>query len=427
MPLNPERPAVAVVLPFHGGAEEAAQALARLEGLRTRPGDELVLADNNEAGPAVASSERVRVHACTVKRAVYAARNEAAELTSAPWILFTDADCVLPPDLLDRYFDPPPADSAGAVAGGIAGADQDGLIPRYTRSRGHLDQELGATHHFKPMAVTANVLVRRAAFERVGGFQELTRSGGDADLSWRLQAAGFELAFNRTARVEHEHRTRLRPFLQQARRVGSGGRWLAQRHPGYDPAFGTRFLARAAAGALAWPLLAQPRRGAFKGLDGLWGAAADLGMAESNVPPGPLPPAAHTVLLVDEFPLPDDPLVPACAAADELRVEALRRPERPAWPLVRGRVPLWFREDDAPFDRGRAAVGLARRGRVAPRALAPAAARLTTCPRGATLLAESALVEEAERLRAAARRPDIAVEALPADRGEAARRIDARA
>src|SRR3712207_7575346 len=42
-------------------------------------------------------------------------------------------------------------------------------------------------------AQTANAAVRRTAFDAVGGFEERIRSAGDADLCWRVVAAGWEL------------------------------------------------------------------------------------------------------------------------------------------------------------------------------------------------------------------------------------------
>jgi GT2 family glycosyltransferase len=127
------------------------------------------------------------------------------------------------------------------------------------------------------MAVTANLLVRRSAWEALGGFAEDSVSGADADFCWRLQDLGLELGLNLAARVEHEHRSTVRALLVQAHRDGRGAAWLAARHSGYPAALPPRYFGRALAGAIAWPLRGQPRRGAFKGLDGLWGAAFNVG------------------------------------------------------------------------------------------------------------------------------------------------------
>jgi glycosyltransferase involved in cell wall biosynthesis len=273
------RPAVAVVVPFAGDAAGAREAAGRLAALAVRSGDELVLADNSRDGlPPVDAATGIRFVRCPVVHSAYAARNEGARRTSAPWLLFVDADCRLPGDLLDRSVDPVPPAHVGAVAGAVHGApDQPGLVPAYIRSRRHLDQAELQAHPYRPMAVTANLLVRRSAWEALGGFAEDTESGADADFCWRLGDLGLSLGLNLSAAVEHEHRATLRALLAQARRDGRGAAWLAARHRGYSPVLPAGYFVRAAAGTIGWPLLGRPRRGAFKALDGIWGAAFNLG------------------------------------------------------------------------------------------------------------------------------------------------------
>jgi GT2 family glycosyltransferase len=81
-------------------------------------------------------------------------------------------------------------------------------------------------------AATANVLVRREAFTQVGGFTEGIRSGGDADLCFRLDDAGWMLEA-RPAAVEHQGRATVRKLLRQYLRYGAGAAWLDERRPGF--------------------------------------------------------------------------------------------------------------------------------------------------------------------------------------------------
>ena len=80
-------------------------------------------------------------------------------------------------------------------------------------------------------AQTANAAFRRTAFEEVGGFEEHARSGGDADLCFRLRAAGWELVYRPEAMVVHRNRTTLRSLLRQRARHGAGSAWLNRRNP----------------------------------------------------------------------------------------------------------------------------------------------------------------------------------------------------
>ena len=86
-----------------------------------------------------------------------------------------------------------------------------------------------------PRAVAANLLVRRAAFEAVGGFYEGVRAAEDTDFSWRLQRAGWRLEGRREATVEHRYRTTVRALRRQWRGYAAGRAWLGRRYDGFAP------------------------------------------------------------------------------------------------------------------------------------------------------------------------------------------------
>lgn len=412
MPTEPTRPAVSVVLPFHGDAVEADAALAALATLELRAGDEVLVADNTEAGTLLRRPGAAAVTAfpSPVARSAYAARNVAAERAANAWLLLLDADVRPPPDLLDRYFDTPPGERTGAVAGQVLGVpDQPGRIPRYIRSRRHLDQEwLQHEHPHRPMAVTANLLVRRAALAEIGGMAELTRSGADADLCWRLLDAGWELELRLGALVHHEHRASLGALLRQSARDGAGARWLSRRHPGFAPRPSLRReLPRAVGGSVVWALRGERERAHDKLVDGLWALAAVAGSLQANAAPVDDAPA-RAVVLVERFPVAATTLPPG-------RVEALRRPARQDWTAGRTRT-AHLVEDDGAVTRLRAAARLlAAHPRAAARelgspgslALAPAAARLLDDPRTVTLHTTAARAADAERITRLAGRPDL--------------------
>ena len=78
-------------------------------------------------------------------------------------------------------------------------------------------------------------MVRREAYEAVGGFVEGIRSGGDVDFCRRIQEAGFTLELRPNATVVHPHRETLREYLRIVARYAAGARWLDERYPGIAP------------------------------------------------------------------------------------------------------------------------------------------------------------------------------------------------
>jgi GT2 family glycosyltransferase len=283
---GPTRPPVSVVVPFLGQRDEAVRLLAGLARLRRRADDELIVADNTTGGVvAGVTGESVRVARATAERSSYHARNVGARVAASGWLLFLDADCVPAPGLLDAYFAEPVPGDCGAISGLIVGDPaQRGLLPRYARSRHFLSVDHGLLGHDATPA--GNVLVRRAAFEAVGGFEEGIRSGGDIDLSRRLGTAGWAVEHRPAAIVAHRHRDSLPAFVGMVARYGAGARWLNERYPGSSPrwplAGGLRGAARDTA-VLA--IRGRFESALFRAVDGLGLVAHNLGYRARNRAP----------------------------------------------------------------------------------------------------------------------------------------------
>jgi GT2 family glycosyltransferase len=271
------------VVPFLGGREDALRSLARIARFRKRPDDELIVADNTATGVlASVAREPVRVVRASAERSSYHARNAGARLATNAWLLFMDADCTPEAGLLDAYFVEPVADECGAVSGLIVGDPaQRGWLARYARSRSFLRVDHGLLGHDATPA--GNVLVRREAFEAVGGFEEGIRSGGDVDLSRRLAAAGWAVGHRPGAVVTHHHRERLPGFVGMIARYGAGARWLNERYPGTSPRWPLGIgLRDAAHDALALASRGRLESALFRAVDGLGLVAHNLGYLMSN-------------------------------------------------------------------------------------------------------------------------------------------------
>jgi GT2 family glycosyltransferase len=282
------RPAVTVVVPFRGRRGHASRLAEALAAIERAPGDELIVADNSEDGSAAGPLARIaRVIPATGERSSYHARNAGARRAANDWLLFVDADCEPRPDLLDRYFGEPVPDDCGLLAGAIVGLDgQSSLLARYTRDRRFYDGErgLGANGTLEGGAApTGNLLVRRAVFEWLGGFEEGIRSGGDFDFCWRAQAAGWRLLRRPGASVAHRHREHLGPFLAMVARYGSGAAWINRRYPGASPRWGLIPGLTGSVRDIAVNVARRrPTEALYRAIDALGLVAYTVGYARSN-------------------------------------------------------------------------------------------------------------------------------------------------
>jgi GT2 family glycosyltransferase len=262
---------VSVVVPFLGDAEEASALLAVLKRIELGPGDELIIADNTpDRIVAPIAGEPIEVVEAGDRRSASYARNAGAAAAGGEWLLFCDADCVPPADLLDAYFSQPPDERCAVVAGEVEGLDEQGaFLARWARSR----RGRWVGHHLSrgpyPAGVTANLMVRRAAFEELGGFR--IGGGGDLDLCWRAQGAGWGFVYRADVVVRHRDRERLSELVDQAIAYGGHQRRLRDlygsvvaREPLLVP------VARSLGAALAWTARGRLEQARFKLLDGCW-------------------------------------------------------------------------------------------------------------------------------------------------------------
>jgi mycofactocin glycosyltransferase len=228
------RPSADVVVPFRGRAADLEELTGRLKGLRLQAGDSVLIVDNT---PGRASSRDGVLHAAERRTPGYA-RNRGAAEGSADWLVFLDADVLPPPDLLDRYFEPPPGERTALLGGGVVDepVPRDGPpVARYAHLRGLMSQDDTFQYGRWGFPKTANAAFRRSVFEELGGFREDIRSGEDADLTYRLRGAGWKVERRERASVVHRTRTTTRAFIAQRLIHGAGGAWLSPRYPGAFP------------------------------------------------------------------------------------------------------------------------------------------------------------------------------------------------
>lgn len=232
-------PQVSVVVPIYNGEADLPPLLDGLLA-QTYPRDrvELLLVDNHSRDR---TGDRLRAAAAeaaergwtlvplseTDIQSSYAARNAGIRAARGEWLAFTDADCRPAPDWLARLLAPFEDSQVGLVAGEIEAFPGRTMLERYAERKDTLSQKHTLAHPFCPYGQTANLAVRRAAFEKVGLFRPFLTTGGDADLCWRVQReTDWTLAFAPDAVVRHRHRATLDELAGQWRRYGRSNRYL---------------------------------------------------------------------------------------------------------------------------------------------------------------------------------------------------------
>ncbi len=157
------------------------------------------------------------------KKGSYTARNNGIAESKGDIIAFTDADCIADKDWLKELCKAFISEDIGCVVGNVKAYPGKSLIEIFSKNKGILSQKVGLESKFLPYGQTANMAFRKNVFETIGKFDNSLISGGDADMSWRMQIeTDYKLVYCQSSIVEHRHRTSLKGLFKQQFRYGFG-------------------------------------------------------------------------------------------------------------------------------------------------------------------------------------------------------------
>jgi len=214
-------PFVSIVVPVKNEAERLPSLVALLEGLDyPRDRYEIIIADNgsSDGTPAIARRSPSVVVCEEPTGGSYAARNAAARVAQGDILAFTDGDCEPQRDWL-KVGVARLEGGADLVAGAIEMIVAKPRVDHRFDKKFFLQQQRWVEE--KRAGATANLFVKKSAFDSIGGFSERLTSGGDFAFCRAATDAGFSIVFEPAAVVNHPTRG-FSALLRKAKRIGGG-------------------------------------------------------------------------------------------------------------------------------------------------------------------------------------------------------------
>ncbi|WP_285269104.1 glycosyltransferase [Kaistella rhinocerotis] len=176
-------------------------------------------------------------------------RNYGARRAKNEWLVFVDSDVIVETDYIEnikKNIEKSDCDAFGGADKAHKGFNLMQKAISYSMTSvfttGGIRGNKKSVSKFQPRSF--NMGVRKAAFEKVGGFSEM-RVGEDPDLSMTLWENGFSTAYFDDIGVYHKRRVDFGKFSKQVYQFGCARPILNQRHPEYVKlsfAFPTFFL-----------------------------------------------------------------------------------------------------------------------------------------------------------------------------------------
>jgi GT2 family glycosyltransferase len=228
----PKAPVVSVIVCSYNGGRTLAACLDSL-GKLNYPEYEVILVDDGSTDDTsyIAGQFPWVRYIHQSNQGLSHARNTGATAAKGEVFAYTDSDCMVDTDWLYYLI-------GTLVSGDYAGVGGPNVTPPAQNwIQACVAAAPGGPSHVLLTDVIAehipgcNMAFYRWAFESVRGFDtEYRKAGDDVDFCWRIQQAGWVIAFSPTAIVWHYRRFTLRAFLKQQDGYGEAESLLRFKH-----------------------------------------------------------------------------------------------------------------------------------------------------------------------------------------------------
>jgi glycosyltransferase involved in cell wall biosynthesis len=237
MHANPSagNPFVSVVVPVYNSQETIESCLDSLVNLNyPKDGYEIIVVDDHSTDEsadivksfAYAQGNIRLLRQSKSKKGPAAARNLGIRHAKGEIIAFTDSDCIVPQDWLEKIslcFSRHKEYSA--IGGTLISCASKKFI---TVCEGILSDCIG----HRALIAAPNSAFRKKALIEAGLFDEALVSGEDPDLVWNLEKRGHKISFLKDLPVVHHYyRSTFRSFVKHHLWYGRGRVLLVKRHP----------------------------------------------------------------------------------------------------------------------------------------------------------------------------------------------------
>jgi GT2 family glycosyltransferase len=208
-------PEVSIVIPAYLSHETIGDSLETLRGQTFRDFETIVVDSSPDArSETIVRSQfpEVLFFRSPVRLLPHAARNQGAVRARGKLLVFTDPDVSFPPRWLEELVES--HHRSGHTVSGAIDCFGDAWLDRGVHLCKFSKWLPGGRPRLTDCAPTANLLVSRALYEAIGGFED-DEFLGDLLFSWEATRRAAALRFEPAAVVFHHHRHRLGSFLAE--------------------------------------------------------------------------------------------------------------------------------------------------------------------------------------------------------------------
>jgi glycosyltransferase involved in cell wall biosynthesis len=212
-----------VIIPSYNSAQTIVECLRSVCSQETTVDYEVIVADSSDdETPALIAAHFPQVSLIRFEQRTDAgsARNAAIRQARGEILLFTDADCIVPPDWVERMISARQIHAYSVLGGSVLNGNPESAISSalYVKEFSeYLPNMRGGVVHTLP---TCNLSYHREVFEQFGGYDGRYFPQEDYLFHWLLGKAGVQIYFDPEISVRHVHRQQMRAYLRHCYRFG---------------------------------------------------------------------------------------------------------------------------------------------------------------------------------------------------------------
>lgn len=216
-------PDVSIIIPCRNGMSTIERCLDSVRRAVDGRNAEIILIDSSDDGTdrfVADNYPQVRLTHFTTRTLPGTARNQGAALARAPLVAFLDADCTVPPDLIDNVLhsfqrDPEQPAIVGCVRNGNPGAAS------WLSFVSEFNGFFGRQRRRRTLTLPAYCAVfQRSVFDAYGGFPENLWPGEDTILSARMAQGNEPMFLEPNVWVFHHDRDTMSTYLTHQYALG---------------------------------------------------------------------------------------------------------------------------------------------------------------------------------------------------------------
>ncbi|MHA1791998.1 MAG: glycosyltransferase [Promethearchaeota archaeon] len=210
-----------IVIPVYNAKRTIRKCVDSLLGLKGEIKHEIILVDDgSNDGTREILKEYAKEHPdlkiiTQSNNGPASARNNGIKNSKNDIIVFTDSDCEVPKDFLEKYARYFNMNKISIIGGKVKPVSKDNAFERFEDFR---KIKLYGTKMKKvEMLPSCNLAIKREVFDKIGLFDETFKraSSEDYDLCYRARKSGFEILFVPDIFVYHHHPQNLKGVLKR--------------------------------------------------------------------------------------------------------------------------------------------------------------------------------------------------------------------